>query len=406
MANEITKNPIQYLDLAGLQLFWNNAREFILSNKSIVTAGRAGQTVASGAGVNWRPDNNEWITVVPSQDTAGTTTYTVNDGNITSKFGLVENELAIVKANAGVTGVKFVDDETSNLVKVTVTNSLPDGASDGQDGMKKGDITITLDETGLKTFETTTKANEKSIDDARKADIKAIYGTGYTDPAEGLGTSGTPAKMTYGDITKINQRLVGIDASLVTKVTTIDTNEGDVNYVNFTSSAGTDGTGAIVLTVDEKELDKKIVSIDAAISTETAARKSKDALLAGNGWDEETAVWTSAPAYATIASLSTQMKTAEGKIDALSSATHFIGVFADQNTALAAIKDFGDIFIIGNKEYIYNSEIIPAVWDNVVELGDTTEEVRRISALEAHVNAYTVITDAEINAIFGKTVTE
>ena len=64
----------------------------------------------------------------------------------------------------------------------------------------------------------------------------------------------------------------------------------------------------------------------------------------------------------------------EAKVEALSSATHFIGV----KDALPETAADGDIVIVGEKEYIYDSTHDPK-W---VELGDTTAEANRISALE------------------------
>lgn len=64
----------------------------------------------------------------------------------------------------------------------------------------------------------------------------------------------------------------------------------------------------------------------------------------------------------------------EGKVEALSSATHFVGVKDELPTSGAD----GDIVIVGNKEYIYDSTHDPK-W---IELGDTTAESGRISTLE------------------------
>jgi hypothetical protein len=65
----------------------------------------------------------------------------------------------------------------------------------------------------------------------------------------------------------------------------------------------------------------------------------------------------------------------ETKVDALSSATHFIGV----KNELPATAAAGDVVIVGEKEYIYSE----GAW---VELGDTTAEKSRLTALEGTVN--------------------
>lgn len=81
----------------------------------------------------------------------------------------------------------------------------------------------------------------------------------------------------------------------------------------------------------------------------------------------------------------------EGKVDALSSATHFVGVKGE----LPASGADGDIVIVGNKEYIYDSTQDPK-W---IELGDTTAESGRITALEGLVGSTSV--DAQIDAKIG-----
>ena len=71
----------------------------------------------------------------------------------------------------------------------------------------------------------------------------------------------------------------------------------------------------------------------------------------------------------------------EGKVAALASATHFIGV----KTELPATAANGDICIVGNKEYIYSKPTdATGEWK---ELGDTTAEQARIGALETTVGA-------------------
>lgn len=81
----------------------------------------------------------------------------------------------------------------------------------------------------------------------------------------------------------------------------------------------------------------------------------------------------------TVSGISTRLGTAEDDIDALQNAitalegtTHFIGVKEELPTTAKA----GDVCIVGNKEYIYDTT---KKW---IELGDTSAEVERISALE------------------------
>ena len=62
-------------------------------------------------------------------------------------------------------------------------------------------------------------------------------------------------------------------------------------------------------------------------------------------------------------------------LNAIEGGTHFIGV----KTELPGTANNGDIVIVGNKEYIYDSANTGNKW---IELGDTTEEGTRISAIE------------------------
>lgn len=62
----------------------------------------------------------------------------------------------------------------------------------------------------------------------------------------------------------------------------------------------------------------------------------------------------------------------DGKIAALEGTTHFIGV----KDALPDSANVGDVCIVGNKEHIFTE-------DGWVELGDTSAELERITALEA-----------------------
>ena len=88
-----------------------------------------------------------------------------------------------------------------------------------------------------------------------------------------------------------------------------------------------------------------------------------------------------------LTKLTGRVSTAEGEIDslqeaveALASATHFLGVF-DKLEDIESPAN-GDVVIVGNKEYIYSEN--QSKW---VELGDTDAEQARLSALEATVNS-------------------
>ena len=125
-------------------------------------------------------------------------------------------------------------------------------------------------------------------------------------------------------------------------------------------------------------IDAKLVAVNDAI----------DAIEA----DYTTAAQAEAIADTQIAAFKTttvdpidgRLTTVEGKVNALSSATHFLGV----KDALPETAAKGDIVIVGNKEYVYDPDATVTVegtkW---VELGDTTAELAAIDALEDAVDA-------------------
>lgn len=100
----------------------------------------------------------------------------------------------------------------------------------------------------------------------------------------------------------------------------------------------------------------------------------------------------------------------EEQVSALNAATHFEGKVewnpVGENKVVEGY-DAGDIVIYGNKEFIFDGT-------NWIELGDTTEEGNRISALESLVGSVAVATqisnavnalDADVTSTEGKNVT-
>lgn len=86
--------------------------------------------------------------------------------------------------------------------------------------------------------------------------------------------------------------------------------------------------------------------------------------------------------------LASLIKENSDKVNALSSATHFLGV----KDKLPTTSNKGDIIIVGNKEYVYDPDAINTVEDTQwVELGDTTAELAAINAIEEVVE--TILTD-------------
>ena len=137
-----------------------------------------------------------------------------------------------------------------------------------------------------------------------------------------------------------------------------------------------------------------------------AAQAAAEATAAADATNKADAALASAKTYAeekasavaaTVTALDTRVGTAEGKIttlegkvDALSSATHFLGV----KDELPATGDNGDIVIVGNKEYIRDGE-------DWIELGDTTAELAAIDQLGKDLAAETSARTAKDAALEG-----
>lgn len=401
----------KYLDLYGLQLFWSKIREYVLKNATKVASSHG--TVADKVESSLHPTSATWVNVTEAADAAGTTTYTVDDSNINKQFGFIDQELATIKANAGVTGIKVVDADNTNpedYVKLTFDGTKE---HDTDESFERGDVTITLDNSKLNQKVTALDTADSNEAASRKADVELLAGTGYTAGTAGnAGSWAESGSPTYKSIAELSNRLAEIDANVVTEVVEGESKE---TYVNLTISdaANDNGDAVVTVTIDDDALKTKISEMDTAHNNEVTARKAADALLAGDGWDATNGnAWSSAPTYATIATLSQKLVSAEGKIDALSSATHFRGVVTTLPETALENLDYGDIIIVNadgaSKEYIYNAdpEAEGHVYskDNWVELGDTKEEETRLSYLETWVGdggaTGSYITNDDINAMF------
>lgn len=356
----------------------------------------------------------EWVKITDNSVSAGTgkgmdVKYEIDDTAIDSKFEALDQEITTLQANAGVVGAKVVDTNTGtdNFVKFTMDVAAMDGQNStdvtGKEGYKKGLLTLTVDETALDAEVKSLHTADTNEAASRKADIELLAGNKYTAGADGaVGTWATEGAPKYKSITELSTRLAAIDQNVVTKIEEKDSVE---NYVELTvANSATEGDSAVTITINDNKLNQKITELATADTTEATARKAADALLAGANWNAETgAGWSTAPTYADITTLSAHVKTAEGKIDALSNATHFIGVSSTAITdggkenptiggeVYTGMID-GDVVISGVKEFIWSN----GAW---VEMGDTTIENQRIEALETWVDS-NVISEAEINALF------
>lgn len=232
-----------------------------------------------------------WVNVSEFAKSTGDLTITVDDTAINAQFKSIDEDLAELAANAGVTNIAVVDnfmdhdgtiEDNQNLVSIVLQ-----GTKDKQFGAKpndwagtdeeweaykakfgaksRGDILITLDESVLdeRLDDIDTTVATEIAD--RKEDVINLAGSGYT-VADGA-TAGAWTKtgedfdVTYRSITDLSTRLDEIDENLVTTITAVDTNaEGKPNWVSFTKadSAADGGDNAVTLTVDESKLGEYI----------------------------------------------------------------------------------------------------------------------------------------------------
>lgn len=368
-------------------------------------------------------------------------TITIDETALDNEIATINEKIVDLQANAGVTniGVKDVDSDTPNLVSIKLTgtkaSTLPesapadwDEATNGSwadykanfEAKSRGDVLITLDETELENRldEADVKLTGEIAD--RKWDVASLAGSGYEASTGGKADgdwkkTGENYNVKYRSITDLSERLAAIDQNLVTTINVVDTpkGEGAKNYVSFTKAdSAASGDNSVTLTVDETALDKKLAEIDGNLEKLDDASvngkalftvtKSGDAITVAGQQVVLTTVDINRPSNDSLEDTLTGYDT---KIAALATAVNFRGVATDKADALTKIVENGDFIIIGDKEYVYYDERSEAFGENyekdedyLVELGDTTIENQRISALENWVDTNFITAD-EIKAL-------
>lgn len=370
----------------------------------------------------------------------GDIVFTVDDTAINEKFGKLDEEINELVANAGVTNIAVSDvDGAENNRKGLVEISLqgtkdPVGVNSAYvgDGSKRGDILITLDETALDDALDqidTTIADE--IAD-RKQNVQFLAGDNAVIDSTTGEISWKPDTQTYGSLTAVSARLDEIDNDLVTAIEDKTQNE---KYVSFdVKKSAESGDKSIELTLDDAKLQEYITKNEANLSALGDTADGQNKVLKVNGHTLITVTPGSNADYPqnTVSSesitlttkdinrdpsnknLEEQLADYDAKLDALTTATHFRGVYnslAEAKTEIGDDLDFGDIVIIktdsGDKEYIYNADPTKGgyVYDESqwVELGDTSVENQRIQKLETWVDN-NIISQSEIYALFNSSV--
>ena len=250
---------------------------------------------------------------------------------------------------------------------------------------------------GLISAEATTAraAEEANANAAKAADDKAAGAQTY---AEGVNTAlGQEVNRATGEESRIaglvsaeetrakgvEDELRGLISTAASGATTEVAKAKDATHITVTESAG--DKGQKVYTIGEYD-----IASAQALADEIEDRAADEEAIANR--------------IALLDDATTgRVSVLEGKFDALSSVTHFLGV----KTELPATASNGDIVIVGNKEYVWDDNedgtniLGKAGW---IELGDTTAESGRITALEGLVGTTSVqsqISNAIVNALSG-----
>lgn len=374
-------------------------------------------------------------------------TITIDESKLDTKITGIDEKIVELEANAGVAGIRVVDTDSTedaerkNLVEISISavelNDKSDTSYIHTDGntYTKSLITLEVDENGLAEALSTIETNLGTEIADRKEDVGNLAGSGYTvaDGAtvgEWKKTNGTDFDVTYRNITALSDRLDQIDQSLVTQIEEDTTNHVE-NWVELTVTSEDVIEGkqdkAIKIYTDDSKLKGYTDGTNSAIAA-LASLTINDDYKPFTVTDDEGGfkVVTATPidiktdkidrpangnGDTTFTSLESQLEYYDSAIAALSNATHFIGVSTtDPMSGTVTIGGevvtpaAGDVVIYngnavgdssdseaGQREYIFDGS-------NWVELGDTTEEGKRISSLETWVDT-AFISSAEIDGL-------
>ena len=362
----------------------------------------------------------------------------VDETKLDTKIAALDEQITELEANAGVAGIRVVDTDSTesgekhtNLVEISLetlkVNDRSDVDTEGSDGETyyKSLVTLKVDETGLaQDLNEIDTAIATEVAD-RKEDVANLAGDGNT-VADGATAGAWNTGVKYNNITDISERIAQIDENLVTTIDVVDTNAaGAPNWVAFTKAdtAADGGDNAVTLTVDESKLGEYITKNETNLSALNGLTINGHEIIkvtAGSGdYAQVTVAHTdvvlstaditrnTVAGAAGTKNLEDQLTEYDNKLTALASATHFRGKYDTLDLAAAAVKDQGDIVIVGLKEYVYYDaaqgddfvpEYVPSK-ANFVELGDVEEEQTRIENLEDWVDNNIISAD-EITNIF------
>lgn len=378
------------------------------TNKQLKFFKGANAPAAPVAGMIWFCTTDRTIRVYTGSE------WEKYSGLVNAEWVAVDKKLNITSANGTVTTLDLSDcasasDITTKLTtinntltshdgRITAAQSAADAAKAAADEADRKAVQEATDRQGeitrveglISAEATTARAAEKANADAAKAaDEKAAAAQTYAEGVNtALGQEVTRATEKENELAgKISalETAVGAGGSVETQINTkIESLDADV-----TSAEGTQVRVQVV------ETDGKITAVNVTESATFATAQELADEIADREADEQ-AIGARIDALASAGDADGNGKgrvtVLEEKVNALATATHFEGVVEFDPSAEGATTDgydAGDFVIYGNKEYIFDG----SKW---IELGDTTDEQSRLSALEGLVGTTSV--DAQIDA--------
>lgn len=281
--------------------------------------------------------------ITAAQNTANSANEKIGDGF--SKDSTVSTQLAAVKATADAAAVKAtVDAELAKKADSDQVSKDITAAKSAAEAVASDDATAKANAAQAAAIAEATRLD--GLMDARVDALEAAVGTGGSvDEAITAKIEDLDADVTSAEGTQVRVQVVETD--------------GKITAVNVTESATFATAQALADEIADRAVDEQAI-IDRVALLDTADTGRVSVL--------------------------------EKQVAALNAATHFEGKVEFDPSAEGATTegyDAGDIVIYGNKEYIFDG----AAW---IELGDTTAESGRISALEDLVGTTSV--GAQIDA--------
>lgn len=374
------------------------------TNKQLKFFKGASTPAAPAAGMIWFCTTDRTIRVYTG------TEWEKYSGLVNAEWVAEDKKLNITSANGTVTTLDLSDCAsasdittklttinntlTSHNTRITNAQNAANAAQTHSEGVATdlaAEVKLRGDEItrveGLISAEATTARDAEQINAKAAADAAALGQQGIDDAAAAAAAVETEKGRAEGVEKDLDDRLKLVEGAVGSGGSVADAIKAAIEALD-TPEAGVKGDGTHV--------DVTVKQVDGVITEVVVAEND---IASAQGLANEIARATAAEE-----GLDTRLDTAEGEIDALQSqilalegVTHFYGTVADEATK-DAITDMneGDVVVVtaSGKEYIYDGT-------NWVELGDTTAEANRISALEGLVGSTSVGSqiDAKIGAL-------